>query len=67
MLNDDPVVTMSKERSIAISKRGREARVNFNLERMQKCLEGKRFTMPDGLTPEEFHQWMKDMADEINA
>jgi hypothetical protein len=39
-----------------------EPGVNFDLDRMQQALAGKRITMPDGLSREQFRAWMDEHA-----
>lgn len=36
--------------------------VNFDLKRMEKALAGDRFVMPEGMTREEFREWMRGNA-----
>ena len=37
--------------------------VNFDLERMKKSIEsGERFEMPEGLSREDFREWMRENA-----
>lgn len=37
--------------------------VNFDLVRMKKSIEsGERFEMPEGLTREDFREWMRENA-----
>ena len=59
---------MTKAKSKAIAARGRQAildaepEVNFDLERMQRAVAGPFVTVPDGLTREEFVEWMHSQA-----
>lgn len=36
--------------------------VNFDIHRMQKAIAGESFSMPQGLSREEFREWMRENA-----
>ncbi|QEY62517.1 hypothetical protein FXN65_10675 [Metapseudomonas lalkuanensis] len=36
--------------------------VNFDQRRMEKAISGERFVMPEGLSREEFREWMRENA-----
>lgn len=36
--------------------------VSFDLRRMEKAISGQRFVMPEGLSREEFREWMRENA-----
>lgn len=36
--------------------------VTFDQRKMEKALEGPNFVMPDGLSREQFREWMRENA-----
>ncbi len=38
----------------------RDEEVNFDLERMEKAIQGPYYRIPSGLTPEQLREWMLD-------
>lgn len=36
--------------------------VSFDQRRMEKAISGQRFVMPEGLSREDFREWMRENA-----
>lgn len=45
----------------------KEETFNFDLKRMEECLKGPSYTMPEGLTREQRRQWVNDCASGLIA
>ena len=45
-----------------LAEQGILEEINFDLERMEKAIAGDYFVVPEGMTREEFLEWMRENA-----